>query len=66
MSDPEQFRAWLAEVSAAAPRAGEVPLIGYDELDLQDAQAAALISVLADIIEASCVVSSAMPHVAAA
>jgi hypothetical protein len=68
MIDSEVFRAWLAEAGASAPHAGDIPLLGYDQLDLQDAQAAALLTVLAEIIEATCVVPCGVPltHVTAA
>jgi hypothetical protein len=56
------FRAWLDQVSAEAPRtATGIPLIGFDQLDLKDASAAPLISVLADIIQAACVQPTAVP-----
>jgi hypothetical protein len=54
---------------ASAPRAANgIPLLGLDQLDLKDAQAAPLISVLADIIEALCVIPCAVPttHASAA
>jgi hypothetical protein len=65
---PPTFRAQLDQAIAEAPCSGDIPMIGYDQLDLKDAQAAALISVLADIIEAVCVLPSAVPttHAAAA
>lgn len=44
-----------------SPTIGGIPLIGLDQLDLKDAQTAALISVLADIIEATCVLPAAVP-----
>ncbi len=54
-SDQHVFRAWLEQATANAPcTPGGVPLIDYDQLDLADASAAPLISVLADIIEATC------------
>jgi hypothetical protein len=45
-----------------------IPLIEADKLDLKDAQAAPLIILLADIVEAACVRPSAVPmtHVNAA
>jgi len=48
----------MAETSHTATG---IPLIGYDDLDLKDAQAVPLISVLADIIEATCVLPTAVP-----
>jgi hypothetical protein len=38
-----------------------IPLIGVAELDLKDAQAAPLIVLLADIVEAACVRPAAVP-----
>ena len=56
MSDSQSFRAWLDQaIAEAAHTTGGIPLIGADVLELKDAQAAPLIVVLADIIEASCV-----------
>jgi hypothetical protein len=59
----------LAADLVSAPRSPNgIPLIGLDALDLKDAQAAPLISALADIIEALCVVPCAVPttHASAA
>ncbi len=62
MSDTTSFRAQLDQAIAWSPRtANGIPLLGYDELDLKDSQAAPLISVLADIIEATCVLPAAVP-----
>ena len=62
----EQFQAWVEQQTSEAPRTGnDIPLIGYDELDLQYAEGAALISALADIIEATCVTAIATPAKAA-
>lgn len=61
MSNRETFRAWLDQATAGADRApGDIPLIGLDQLDLRDAQAVPLISALADIIEAACVLPAAV------
>jgi hypothetical protein len=70
-SDPiSDFHSWLATATDGAPRTPNgIPLIGYDQLDLQDASAAPLISALADIIEATCVRAAPvvpMTHAAAA
>lgn len=62
MSDPAAFRAWLEEAIANAPQTTTgVPLIGAESLHLRDANAAALINALADIIEAACVLPTAVP-----
>jgi len=69
MNDRQPFRAQLDQAIAEAPRTSNgIPLLGYDALDLRDAQAAPLISALADIIEATCVLPCAVPttHAAAA
>jgi hypothetical protein len=68
MGDTRTFRAQLDQAIAEALESGDIPMIGYGDLDLKDAQAAALISALADIIEASCTVPSVVPttHAAAA
>ena len=50
-----------AELVAAPRAANGIPLIGLDDLDLKDAQAAPLIAALADIIEATCVLPAAVP-----
>jgi hypothetical protein len=67
MSDPQAFRAWLDQAISEAPRtAGGTPLIGFDALDLKDAQAAPLIVALADIIEHTCVSAVPTTHATAA
>ena len=68
MSDRETFRAWLDQATAKAPCLNDIPLIGFDQLDLKMASAAPLISALADIVEATCVRPTAVPttHAAAA
>jgi hypothetical protein len=55
MPDPESFRAQLAAAVVTAPRTPNgIPLIGYNQLEIKDANAAPLISVLADIVLAAC------------
>lgn len=62
MNDAAAFRAWLDEATSSARHTPNgVPLIGYDALDIKDAQAAPLIVALADIIEATCVVPCVVP-----
>jgi hypothetical protein len=61
MSDAQTSRAWIDQVTTDTPRAAcGIPLIGFDQLDLKDASAAPLISVLADIILSTCVTASAV------
>lgn len=56
------FVTWLATEIAKAPwTTTGIPLIGYNDLDLKDAQAVPLISALADIIEATCIRPAAVP-----
>ncbi len=62
MSDRESFRARLTDAMADVPRTSSgIPLLDVAQLDLKDAQAAALISALADIIEAPCVIPCDVP-----
>jgi hypothetical protein len=57
-----------ADLASAPCSPNGIPLISLDTLDLKDAQAAPLISALADIIEALCIVPCAVPttHASAA
>jgi hypothetical protein len=68
MSDIATFRAWLDAAIIDAPRTPNgVPLIGTESLTVREAPVAALISALADIIEATCTYSSfAVPETHAA
>jgi len=69
MIDRESFLTQLDQAIAEAPRTqGGIPLIGAEQLDLRDAQVAPLISLLADLIEATCVLPTAVPmtHASAA
>jgi hypothetical protein len=62
MSDRESFRVWLDQTTTAASHTPSgIPLLDLDGLDLKDAQAVPLISALADIIEATCVLPAAVP-----
>ncbi len=61
------FLNWLdAVISQATGTVHNIPLIDSEQLDLKEAQAAPLIVVLANIIEAECVMTCAEPttHVA--
>lgn len=55
-------------ISTAKRTTNSIPLIGLADTNTKEAQVAALISVLADMIESTCVRSSAMPttHASAA
>jgi hypothetical protein len=69
MDTAVSFRTQLDRAVAVVPRTDTgIPLIGYDDLDLKDSQAVPLISALADIIEATCVLPTVVPmtHAAAA
>ncbi len=53
---------WLHAAISNAPRTVHaIPLLDLDQLDLREAQAAPLIVALADIIEATCARSTAVP-----
>jgi hypothetical protein len=55
MNDPAAFRTWLDQATITAPRSPDgIPLIGLDQLDLKEANAAALVNAMADIIVATC------------